>query len=94
MHIVDVAVAVIVDTVRSDLIGVAPHVSGQVRVVVGHPRVNHANHHVRGAGGDVPSFHRIDVGITGTAGLPGVVQAPEVADSEIVRRQVGKEEVV
>ena len=91
--VVDVAVAVVVDAIVRDLARVHPHVLGEVRVVVIHTRIDDADDDV-GAGLDIPGLGRVDVGVGGAAGLPGVVEAPERAQGRVVRDRVDRERVV
>jgi hypothetical protein len=85
VHIIDVAVAVVVNTIAGDLARVRPDVRGEVGVRVVDTRVDHRDDHVGGLGDGVPGLGGIDVGIVAPAGLPGVVQAPE-AGVEVVGR--------
>src|SRR5262245_65547448 len=88
VHVVDKAVAVVVDAVAGDLAGIRVDVGGQIRVSEVNAAVQNADYYRAAAGGDVPRLGRIDVGI-GHADLPedglaGVVQAVQLAEARIV----------
>jgi len=77
VHVVHEPVAVVVDAVPGDFTRVGPDVGRQVGVCVVDARIDHAHDDLAAAGGDVPGLGRVDVGVVGSAGLAGVVQAPE-----------------
>ena len=64
MHIIDIAIAVIIDSVRGFVVpicveprftGIAPHVRPEVFVSVVHPGVEDCNYDIRAARSNVPS---------------------------------------
>ena len=94
VDVVDEAVAVVVDAVAGDLAGVGPDVGGQVGVGVIDAGVDDGDDDAAAAGGDVPGFRGVDVGVGRAAGLAGVVQAPEGTELRVVRNLVQLQEVV
>ena len=84
MHVVDEAVAVVVDAVRR-VRGVRPHVRRKVRMVVVDPGVDYRDDHA-GTGRRVPGVGRVDVGAGCSAVLADVVKAPLLPEATIVRQ--------
>ena len=87
-HIVDLAVALVVDAVVGDLAGIGPAVRGQILVGGIESRFCHAVHHGRRASEDVPDEVRVDVR-AGGAGiavdyLTCIVHRPEIAEVSVV----------
>lgn len=76
MHIVDIPVAVVVQTIAGDLGLIDPNVVRQIGMAVIHSGVEHSNQ-CAGAAAAVPSFWQVDIGIGNTTGLPGVMHPPE-----------------
>src|SRR5205823_5686362 len=70
------AVAVVVEAVTGDFAGVVPDVGGEVGVVTLDGVVDDGDDDVGAAGGHLPGFGGVHVGVGGAAGLAGVVQVP------------------
>jgi hypothetical protein len=96
VHVVDVAVAVVVDAVvlaaRTRLPGIRPDVGRQVGMVVVHPGVDHRDDDGVASGCRRPGFWSIDVCIrrSGRAvhGLTRVAYSPELSHVLVVREGV------
>ena len=86
VHIVHEAVGVIVHAVTGDLARVGPDVAGQIDVGPIDSSVDDAHHDRATAGGAIPGFWGIDVGIDNAAGLPDVMEAVEPRILRVVRR--------
>ena len=90
-HVVDEAVAVVVDAVAGHLAGIAPGVGREIRVVVVHAGIDDGDNHAARASGRVPRLRRVDIGIDDAARLSGVVEAPELAARWIVGSDGGRD---
>ncbi len=90
IHVVNIAVVVIVDTVSGDFAGVDPHVGSQVGMVILDTLVLDADHHIAMAFFDVPGFGQVDVGIHRSAGLASVVVMPLFAVARVVWSPAGE----
>ena len=84
VHVVDEAVAIIVDAVARHLARVAPHVRGEVGMAVIDARVDHRDDDRAGPGRDIPGPCGVDVGARDPTGLPGVVEAPEASERRVI----------
>jgi len=91
--VVNEAVAVVVHAVAAVGFELS-HVGGQVFMVVVNTGVNDHDHHVATAGGEVPGFGRINVGVKDASKLHGVVQTPERAEQRVIGRSVNLDEPV
>lgn len=87
MDVIDDAIAVVVDAVAWHLVGIDPHVGGEVGMVVVDAGVDHADDDLVRADGGVPRLDGIDVGIGGPAGLPGVVQPVQLREARVLGRR-------
>ncbi len=85
VDVVHVTVAVVVDAVAGDLPRVGPYVGGEVGMGVIHAGVDHSHDDI-GAGLHVPRFGRVHVRVGLAAGLPDVIEAPELGIARIVGR--------
>ncbi len=83
MHVVDVAVAVVVDAIVGDLAGVQPDIVLQIGVGDVHSRAQHAYHDVTTAGRDIPGIGHLDQ-------LMGVL----IGEIRVVRHPAGPIDVV
>ena len=88
-HIVNVAVAIIVDAVSSHLTGIAPSIGSQIGMVVIDASVDHGDNHRSGTSGRVPRFGSIDVDVCHATRLADVVETPERAEGWIVGEDRG-----
>ena len=88
VHVVDVAVAVVVDAVARDLARVRPDVGGEVGVVVLDPGVDDGDDDVGAAGRRVPGRLGVDVGVA------RLVEAPHLRQARVVGRERGGDDAV
>ena len=84
VDVIDEAVAVVVEPVVGDLVGVHPDVCIEVRVGVVDPGVDHGDDRAI-ARDRVPRLRRVDVRIGDAASLALVVETPLLAELGIVR---------
>ena len=82
--VVDVTVAVVIDSVTVAILRVAEHVRGQVLVRVVDSRVEHGHDDVAAPGAHVPGSNDIDVCMGHPAARAGIGQSPEIAEAWIV----------
>src|SRR5688572_1446850 len=68
-NVVDEAVGVVIGIVAGDFARVAPHLRGEINVVVVDAGINDGNDDVGAAGGEVPGGHNINVSATNAAVL-------------------------
>ena len=94
VHIVDVAVAVVIDSVARNLARVDPDVGGQILVRRFDAAVDHHDHHGGASGCEIPGQRRLDVHPGCTQGLAAVVHAPEQVERRLVGRQHGLQDIV
>jgi hypothetical protein len=94
MAVVDVAVAVVIDSVGGALGRIAPDVGREVFVVVIDAGIDDGHDDAGGAAADVPAFRRVDVVIGRAPGLSGVVQGPLLGKERVVRRGVLVKDVI
>ena len=94
VHVVDEAVAVVVQPVARDLSRVGEDVARQVGVEEVDPGVDHGDHDLAFACGDVPGARRIDVGSGLPPRLPAVAEGPLLGEARVVRNPVRREEIV
>src|SRR5205823_7675554 len=84
VDVVDLAVAVIVDTVARDLARVRPEVGREIRMCVHHAVVDDRDDDARAARGHVPGRDEVGVGADEAATLSGVPQVPLVGKHRVV----------
>ena len=94
MHIIDEAVAIVVQSIARNLSGVVPDVVGEVRMGVVDARVHQRQQDVVAPGADVPALLRADVRAGSPLGLPSVVQAPLPVEFRVVREHRHLDQVV
>ena len=76
VNIVNIAVAIIINTVSSDFTWVNPCVICKVFMIVVNTRIDNADDHIAITGCNIPCFWRVNIHICSTAGLTGVIQTP------------------
>ncbi len=84
VNVVDEAVAVVVDAVLRDLVGVGEDVGGEVLVKDVHTGVDDGDHDLARPGDVVPGLRRTDVRARGAAvesETPGVKEVNEIRDA-------------
>ena len=101
VEVIDIAVGVFVLTVGlafakafGALLGVDPHVGGQVFMVVVDAGVDNGDDHIFGTGGDVPSGAGVHISAVGAAGLAAVAQAPKFVKIGVVGRAGNMHQIV
>ena len=83
VDVVDVAVAIVVDSVAGDFTRVGPDVLHQVRMRVVDAGIDNADDNIA-AGLDVPGLGGVDIRIGSAARLARVAEAPELAEVGVV----------
>ena len=76
VNVIDISIAIIIDTIASNFTWVYPSVSCKVFMIVVNTRINYADYHIAITCGDIPRFRCVDIYISSTAGLTGVIQTP------------------
>ena len=94
VDIVDVAIAIIVDSIPRDFAGIHPHVGGEVLMIPVHTRVDDTNDNRPCSSRNVPRFGSINIDIVHTTCLAGVMQTPEAVERRIVGLTVDRNHVV
>ncbi len=92
-RVVDQAIAVVVDAVHR-IERVRPLPTREIGVAEVDARVADRYDGARAARLGVPGLRRVDVRVGGAAGLPGVVEAPELAERGIVWNRKQRDDVV
>ena len=76
VNIVNITVAVIINTVSSNFTWVNPRVICKVFMIVVNTRIDNADDHIAITGCNIPCFWCVNIHICSTAGLTCVIQTP------------------
>ncbi len=76
VHIIDITIAVVINSVAGNLIGVHPHLISQLLMRVADACVDDRHQHIRGTGAHLPRLGRADIDARAPAVLARVAQGP------------------
>ena len=86
IHIVDAAVAVVVDAVPGDFAGVFPRDTGEILMGEIHAGIEDRHEHFGSGRDDTPEPGGIHIRADAAAILPGILQRPLCGEARIIRR--------
>ena len=84
-HVINKTISVIIDSITRNFIRINPYVRRQVGVIVVHPGINHCNFYCARSRCFIPSLGGIDIGISETEILTGIMHAPQPVKIVVVR---------
>ncbi len=85
MDIIDITVAIIIDTIARNFSGICPDIANQVGMVDEYASIDYPDRNAPGTGGNIPGLGCIDVRVNGTSCLPRIMQAVQAIETGIVR---------
>ena len=94
MNVVYVSIAIVIDSIASNLSGIDPDIIGKVGMVVVNSGIDHPDHNFAAAGLEIPRLRCVDVSVDLPSGLTGVVECPHLIVAFIVGHGFSEGELV